>query len=102
MIIVNPIETELFAVCIDKIFDVWKIVAVYNVDNVSTKLNIAVFTVPVKVGDARFAFKFNAVCVAVDTGFNKSVVLLQFPKPTIVDVIPPTVPVKVGDARLAF
>ena len=55
-----------------------------------------------KVGDARFAFKFNAVWVAVDIGFNKSVVLSTFPNPTIVLSIPPTVPVKVGDARFAF
>ena len=42
------------------------------------------------------AFKPNAVDVAVDTGFNKSLVLLTFPNPTIAAVIPFTVPVNVG------
>ena len=36
------------------------------------------------------------------TGFNKSVVLSTFPKPTIVLVIPETVPVNVGEAKGAF
>ena len=31
-------------------------------------VNADVVTVPVKVGDALAAFKFNAVCVAVDIG----------------------------------
>ena len=44
---------------------------------------------------ARDAFEFNWVVVAFDTGFSKSLVLSQFPKPTIVDVIPITFPVKV-------
>ena len=54
------------------------------------------------VGDARFAFKFRAVCVAVEIGFNKSVVLCTFPSKTIVGVIPLTVPENVGEARGAF
>jgi hypothetical protein len=59
-------------------------------------------TTPVNVGLARFAFRFNAVCVADDTGFNKSLVLSTLPKPTIDFVIPVTVPVNAGLARLAF
>ena len=49
--------------------------------------------VPVKIGDAKLDFKFNAVCVAVDIGFNKSVVLFTLDKSTIAFVIPLTVPV---------
>ncbi len=56
-------------------------------------------TVPVKVGDARLAFKSSAVCWAVDTGLAVSAVLFTFPSPTIVAVIPDTVPVKVGLAK---
>ena len=68
-------------------------------------------TVPVKLGDANGAFKTksvlldfesSAVWVAVEMGFNKSVVLSTFDSPTMVAVIPDTVPVKVGDARGAF
>ena len=59
-------------------------------------------TVPVNVGDANGDFKSNAVCVAVETGLLASEVLLQFPSPTIVEVIPETVPVNVGDAKFAF
>ena len=68
-------------------------------------------TVPVNVGDARgafdaksvlLAFASKAVWVAVETGFNKSVVLSTFAKPTIDLLIPETVPVKVGDANGAF
>ena len=40
--------------------------------------------------------------VAVLIGFNKSVVLLTLPSPTIADVIPVTVPVNAGDANGAF
>ena len=50
-------------------------------------------TVPVNVGEARFAFKLRAVWVAVDTGLFASLVLSTFPRPTIVAVIPETVPV---------
>ena len=59
---------------------------------------------PVKVGDSKGAFRFNAVCAAVLTGLSASAVLSAFPKPTIDLVIPPTVPVKVGLAKgaLAF
>ena len=44
-------------------------------------------TVPVNVGLARLAFRFNAVCVAVLTGFNKSVVLSTLASPTVALVI---------------
>ena len=54
--------------------------------------------VPVKVGEAIFAFKFKAVCCAVDTGLSASAVLVIFPKPTMDAVIPETVPVKVGES----
>jgi hypothetical protein len=40
--------------------------------------------------------------VALETGFNKSVVLSIFPKPTMVFVIPEMVPVKVGESIGAF
>ena len=72
-------------------------------------------TVPVNVGllifafnakpvvmSAVFAFKSNAVCVAVLIGLFASLVLSTLPKPTIVLVIPLTVPVKVGEAIFAF
>ena len=59
-------------------------------------------TTPVNVGDARFAFKFNAVCVAVETGLLASEVLSQFPRPTMDAVIPPTMPENVGDANVAY
>ena len=59
-------------------------------------------TVPVKVGEARLAFKFKAVCCAVETGLFASLVLSTFPRPTMVLVIPPTVPVKVGEFMLAL
>ena len=39
-------------------------------------------TVPVNVGEARLAFKSNAVCVAVDIGLFASLVLSTFPSPT--------------------
>ena len=54
---------------------------------------------PVNIGAARFAFSANAVCVAVEIGLSKSVVLSTLPKPTIADVIPVTVHVNVGDAK---
>ena len=38
--------------------------------------------VPVKVGDAKGAFKFKAVCPAVETGLFASLVLSTLPKPT--------------------
>ena len=38
--------------------------------------------VPVNAGDARFAFRFNAVCCAVDTGFAVSAVLSTLHRPT--------------------
>ena len=37
---------------------------------------------PVKFGDTRFAFKFNAVCVAVLIGSDEAPVLSTIPKPT--------------------
>ena len=71
--------------------------------------------VPVRVGEAKFAFKFKdastllmlafkfrAVCVAVDIGLLASDVSSALPKPIILFVIPPTVPVKVGEAKSAF
>ena len=45
--------------------------------------------------DVKGANKFNAVCVAVDIGFNKSDVLLTLIKPTIVFEIPLTYPLNV-------
>ena len=59
-------------------------------------------TVPVNVGEANDAFKFNADCVAVETGLFKSEVLSTSPKPTIAFVIPETVPVNVGEVKDAF
>jgi hypothetical protein len=59
-------------------------------------------TTPVNVGEARFAFKFNAVWVAVETDLFASDVLSTLLKPTIALVIPETVPVNVGEARFAF
>ena len=53
-------------------------------------------TVPVNVGEAKGAFKSNAVCVAVETGLLASEVLSTLLKPTIVLSIPETVPVNVG------
>ena len=47
-------------------------------------------------------FKSKADCVNVLTGLAKSDVLLTFPSPTIVDVIPLTVPLNEGDAIGAF
>ena len=60
------------------------------------------YCLDVKLAPDKLAFKFKAVCCAVEIGLFKSLVLLQFPRPTIADVIPDTTPVKVGDARLAF
>jgi len=57
---------------------------------------------PVKVGDSKGAFRFNAVCAAVLTGLSASAVLSALPKPTIDLVIPPTVPVKFGEAKGAL
>jgi hypothetical protein len=56
----------------------------------------------VKVGLAKFAFKFKAVCVAVETGLLASLVLSTLPNPTIAFVMPPTVPEKVGFAIGAY
>ena len=41
-------------------------------------------TLPVNVGLATFAFRFSAVCCAVDTGLLASDVLSQLPSPTAV------------------
>ena len=54
------------------------------------------------MGESKFAFKFNAVWVAVETGFNASVVLSTLVNPTIAFVIPFTVPVKVGESKFAL
>ncbi len=70
-------------------------------------------TVPVNVGEARFALRSRAVCVAVETGFAVSAVLSTEPKPTspltkpvgaVIDapVGIVTVPVNVGEAIGAF
>ena len=40
--------------------------------------------------------EFKVVCVAVEIGLFKSLVLSILPKPTIAFVIPETVPVKIG------
>ena len=37
---------------------------------------------PVNVGLSRGAFKLRAVCVALEIGLSRSLVLLQFPSPT--------------------
>ena len=58
--------------------------------------------VPVNVGLFRFDFKSRAVCVNVDIGFNRSVVLSTSLKPTIDFVIPVTVPVNAGLSKGAF
>ena len=70
-------------------------------------------TVPVKVGEARFALRSRAVCWAVDTGLFASEVLSTLARPTSpltrpvgavieapVGIV--TVPVNVGEARLAL
>ena len=63
----------------------------------------AVHVLFVKVSiPVRLTFKLSAVCVAVLMGFNKSVVLSIFAKPTIAFVMPETEPVNVGDAIGAF
>ena len=62
-------------------------------------LMVGALTVPVKVGDARLAFRFRAFCMAAETGLAASLVSSAFPRPTIDLVIPDTVHVKVGDAN---
>ena len=67
--------------------------------------NLALFPtarVPVNVGLARLALRFNAVVVAVETGLFKSEVSSTLLNPTMDFVMPPTVPVNVGLARLAL
>ena len=72
-------------------------------------------TVPIKVGEAKGAFKANELVTSVVlafkskaascaelTGLFTSLVLSTFAKSTIVFVIPLTVPVNVGDAKGAF
>ena len=49
-------------------------------------------TVPVNVGDAKFALRSSAVCCAVETGFAVSAVLSTLPSPTMDLVIPTVVP----------
>ena len=46
-----------------------------------------------------FAFRYNATCVAVDIGLNKSDVLSTLPNSTIALEIPPTSPVNIGLAN---
>src|SRR5690349_3908875 len=55
-----------------------------------------------RLADVKFALRSSAVCVAVLTGFEISLVLFTFPNPTIVAVMPDTVPVNVGEANGAF
>ena len=71
-------------------------------DCVTAIVPVGKLGVPIKLGEAKVAFKSNAVWVAVLIGFNKSVVLSTLLKPTIDLEIPPTVPVKVGEAKGAF
>ena len=59
-------------------------------------------TAPVKVGEAKGAFKSNAACWAVETSLLASLVFVTLPRPTIEAVMPLTVPVNVGDASGAF
>jgi hypothetical protein len=59
-------------------------------------------TVPVKVGEAKGAFKSKADWAEVETGLLASVVLSTFAKPTIVFEIPATIPVNVGLSIGAF
>ena len=65
-------------------------------------MTVGATSVPEKVGLARFAFKFKAVCVAVETDLLTSLVLSALLNPTIAFVMPPTVPVKVGSAMGAY
>ena len=65
-------------------------------------VNLSTFVSKLVVTSLAFAFKSNAVWVAVLIGFNKSVVLFTFPNPTIELVIPLTVPVNVGLASGAL
>jgi len=44
----------------------------------AASIGVGAFGLPVKVGEAKFAFKFNAFCVAVLIGLFKSLVLLTF------------------------
>ena len=62
-------------------------------------LMIPAVNVPVKAGEAKGAFRVNAVCVAVEIGLSVSAVLFTLPSPTIVAVMPETVPVKTGEAK---
>ena len=48
---------------------------------------------PVNIGFANGDFKFNVVCVKVEIGLLRSVVLSTFPNPTTDFVIPAIVPV---------
>ena len=45
-------------------------------------INVGAVTLPVKVGLAKLAFKFKAVCTAVEIGLFASLVLSTLPKPT--------------------
>jgi hypothetical protein len=65
-------------------------------------LIVGAASVPVNVGLASGANKFNAVWVAVDIGLLASEVLLTLPRPTMAAVMPLTVPVNVGLAFVAY
>ena len=61
-------------------------------------LDVPPIVAPVNTGFDNGANKFSAVCVAVEIGLAKSVVLSTLFNPTVVLVIPDTVPVNVGFA----
>ena len=68
------------------------------------------FITPVKAGDAKGAFRSKALCVAVDIGFDASLVLSTLANPTLLLVIPDIdvapvkfiAPVNDGEAKGAF
>jgi len=66
-----------------------------------TIVDVIPATVPVKVGLAIFALKFNAVCCAVDTGFPASVVLSTFHNQTSHFTIPVGVFIT-GEVKVLF
>ena len=74
----------------------------FNTTKLPFTVAFAIVVEPVNVGDAIFAFRANADCVAVDTGLFASLVLSTLANPTIDFVIPFTVPVKVGESNDAY
>jgi glutamine cyclotransferase len=63
---------------------------------------LEISTFPTNFGEIIFAFKFNAFCVAVETGLSISAVLLTLVKPTMDASIPYTIPVKCGELSDAY